>query len=396
MKTIRSYLTLHWRALIIICGCILALILLYGYRLGTLVTGMSQAEYSISVAPIGWHGIWHQPLYLPLELVRSLLFKIRPIHGSFIVRVPDVVFGLIAIAAIAILLRLWHGTRSALLGTALFATASWTLHVSRLASNDSLYLAALPILLLSHALLLKHHSKKYVSYGSLMLWGLLLYIPGLVWFVLLNGLLQRHQLRSVWHSMKSWWQRALWLLVGLIWLPLLIIDFMRNMTTFRVWLGLPATYARPAQLLKQFAAVFVHLFIRGPKYPQLWLERTPVLDIFTLSMCVVGIYFYIKHYQAQRARLLGCFFILGAVLIALGGAVPLSLLVPILFILATAGIAYLLHEWLQVFPINPLARNIGVTIIVIAVAVSCLYNLRAYFVVWPHDTATSQLFYLKD
>jgi hypothetical protein len=76
----------------------------------------------------------------------------------------------------------------------------------------------------------------------------------------------------------------------------------------------------------------------------------------------------------------------------LGGAAYLSLVVPLLYIFAATGIAYLLHEWLRVFPLNPVARKLGIGLVVVAVAVSCSYNLRAYYVAWPHNAATQTAF----
>jgi hypothetical protein len=396
MKNIRSYLRTYWRVLALLGSAIIILVVVYCFRLGTLVGGLSRSELKVAQTPLGWYGIWHQPLYLPLEIVRSVIFKLDSNRGGFIVRLPNVIFGLLAVACLGSLLYVWHGVRSAILGTLLFAVSSWSLHASRLASTDVLYLIALPVLLLSNALLQKNYAKKSVVYLVIMIWGILLYTPGLVWFVLPNAFLQRKELSLSWRRLDSFWQRLLWLLSGLIWWPLLVIDFLRRASNLRLWLGAPASYGHPTHLLKEFLAVFAHLFIRGPEYPQIWLSRSPVLDIFTLTTCLIGIYFYALHYKAKRARILGYCLVVGAILIALGGPVPLSLLVPLLFLFATAGIAYLLHEWLSVFPVNPLARNIGITIVIVAVLVSCLYNIRAYFTVWPHNSATQAVFQLKD
>jgi hypothetical protein len=89
---------------------------------------------------------------------------------------------------------------------------------------------------------------------------------------------------------------------------------------------------------------------------------------------------------------LGLFALAGLLLVGLGGPVGLSLLVPLLYVWAAAGIAYLTREWLQVFPNNPLARSLGLGLIVLAVGLGCIYNLRAYFVAWPHNQTTRVTF----
>ena len=83
---------------------------------------------------------------------------------------------------------------------------------------------------------------------------------------------------------------------------------------------------------------------------------------------------------------------IGTILIGLGGPVGLSMLVPVLFLLAAAGLHSLLQSWLRVFPTNPIARNLGVSLVILAVAVSCTYNLRSYFVAWPHNATTQATF----
>lgn len=358
--------------------------LLLLYKLGSLTGGLSAGEFKAASAPVGWHGIYHQPLDLPLKLARSVVFALFPNHGQTLTRLPDALFGGLAMVSFACLIRLWHSGRTAVLATLLFATGAWTLHASRLASFDVLYLWATPTLLLVHLLVQKYGKLPVVWYGSLIIWGMMLYVPGLIWLVALTVFLQRESLIGSWKHFDSWRQRLPYLLAGLIWLPLLIIGLSRP-GNLVAWLGLPPGLAGPARLLKQFAGVPVHLFVRGPQYPELWLARTPVLDIFALAACVIGIYFYATHRQAARSRLLGLFMIIGVLLVGLGGSVGLSLLVPLLYVAAAAGVAYLLHEWFSVFPNNPFARGLGLGLVCLIVGLSCVYNLRAYFVAWPHN-----------
>jgi hypothetical protein len=391
MKRSKKYLRQHgptigWLLLAVAgLGCLLL------HRLGSLTGGLSSGEMMSAAAPVGWHGIYHDAFYLPLKVVRSLVFVLFKAHGQTLTRLPDAFFGGLAIISFGWLIRLWHGTRTAVLTGLLFATSAWVLHVSRLASFDVMYLWATPTLLLTHVLLQKYNKQALVWYGSLIAWGLLLYVPGLVWLVGLVIYLQRGSLWQAWRHFGRWWQRLLYLLASLVWLPLLVVNLLRP-GNFLAWLGWPAHPAAHLHMLKQFAAVPVHLFIRGPEYPQLWLGRAPILDIFALAACVIGIYFYVTHWRAARTRLLALLALAGFVLVGLGGPVGLSLLVPLLYVAAATGITYLLHEWLHVFPNNPLARSLGLGLIILAVSLSSVYNLQAYFVAWPHNTVTRTIF----
>ncbi len=391
MKRTRSYLAVN-RPYFFLGAAILAILAwLILYRLGSLVGGLSAGEHTAAVTPIGWHGIYDNAMYLPLKLVRSADFYLFPHHGLILTRLPNALFGALATINFTWLIWLWHGRRTALIAGLLFTTSAWVLHASRLASFDVLYLWALPTLLLMNVALQRRPDKALVVYGNVLLWGLLLYIPGLVWLVIINIYFQRKAVAKGWQHFGRWWQRLLYLLAGAVWLPLLINN-LRQPELSRLWLGLPATLAAPLELLKHFGAVFVHLFIRGPQYPDMWLGRAPILDVFTLAICLAGLYFYAQNRQASRSRLLGSLFLAGAILVALGGPVGLSLLVPLLYIVAATGIAYLLKEWLQVFPLNPLARGIGLGLVAVAVVLACTYNLRAYFIAWPHNETTKTLF----
>lgn len=387
MKRIKGF----WRnnakllALGIVVGLGLAYLMLY--KLGNLVGGLSGQEVVSATAPVGWHGIFNHPLDLPIKLVRSIVFFGAADHGQTLTRLPNAFFGGLAVLSFGVLVWLWHGTRTALLTTALFATSAWTLHVGRYASSDVLYLWAIPSLLLIQVLLHRYGDKPFVWYGCLLLWGLLLYIPGMIWLMLAQAFCQRGLIRKTLGLYSSFNQRLLSVLVVFIWLPLLILNIFRH-SQLLVWLGLPIDSPGIMQLLKQIAAVPLHLFIRGPQYPDLWLDKVPILDVFTLVTCFIGMYFYAKNWQATRSQTLLLLSAASLLLVGLGGAVSLSALVALAYIFVAAGIAYLLTDWLKVFPLNPLARALGILLVTVAVVLSCAYNLRSYFIAWPHNDAT--------
>ncbi len=394
MTKIRVYARQHARWLVGLTLALAALGWLLVHQLGSLSGGLSGGEVQAATAAVGWHGIYHDPFYLPLKLVGSVIFFLYPMHGQALTRLPNALFGGLTIISFTLLIGLWHSTRTALLTGLLFATSAWVMHVSRLASFDVMYLWAVPTLLLSNILTYRFKERAIVWYGCLIAMGLMLYIPGLIWLIILNLYFSRGQIAVAWQHFQSIWKRGLITIASLVWLPLLVID-LRRPGQLGQWLGWPAHLAGSKLLIKHFLGVPLHLFVRGPQYPDVWLGRSPILDIFALLTCVIGIYFYVTHLKATRSQYLLFGFIIGWLLIGLGGPVGLSLLVPILYVSCAAGIAYLLHEWLQVFPLNPLARSFGLSLVAIAVGLACLYNLRAYFVAWPHNSATQATFHYR-
>ena len=374
--------------IIAVCLATLALVM---YRLGTLTAGVSSGELAVANTPIGWSGIYNQPLFLPLDVARSIIFFIFDDSGALLLRSPNAFLGLVTIACMAYVIKRWHGTRTAIFGTVLFATSAWFLHVSRLASNDVMYLLAIPLLIATGIAISRNSNKAIVFYGTAFIWGLLLYIPGLFWLVALTIFWQRKYIKAGWLHFKALWQRFLYVFIGLFWLPLLANYLLRSRDILG-WLGAPYDYATPLVIVKDFLAVFVHLFIRGPQYPEMWMGQLPVLNIFILICCIVGIYFYARNIKASRTRQLFSYFGVGLLLVGINRAIGLSLLVPLMFIFAATGVAYLLREWLKVFPNNPFARSLGITIICIAVGLSAIYGIRSYFVAWPHNPNTKTIF----
>jgi len=392
MKPLKEYWQQNSRPIswTVLAAVVLGFLMLY--KLGSLTRGLSIGEVHVSTAVVGWHGIYHAPLDLPLKLLRSIIFKLDPTHGQTLTRLPNAIFGAATIIAFGVLIWLWNGRRTALYGSALFATSAWVLHVSRYASFDVLYLWSIVTLLLAHTLLNRYTKYPVVWFCTLLFWSVCLTIPGLVWFILAELVMQRKALGTGWTYFKGWWERLLSVVAFILFMPIMVIDFARHTSQISTWLGFPSHFASIPTIIKDFGAVFVHLFVRGPLYSNLWLGREPILDAFTLAMSALGIYFYASRWQSTRSKLLETFFVIGAILVALNGPVGLSALIPLLYVAAAMGIAYFIHEWLQVFPLNPLARGIGIGIIAVAIAISCLYNVRSYFVAWAHNPDTISTF----
>jgi hypothetical protein len=56
-------------------------------------------------------------------------------------------------------------------------------------------------------------------------------------------------------------------------------------------------------------------------------------------------------------------------------------------LLAIGGIVEILQRWLESFPRNPVARSIGVCLLVAAIGFTSFYHLQRYFVAWGNNPA---------
>lgn len=362
-------------------------IFLLTYRIADLTAGLSINELATAAVPIGWHGIVSSSLFLPYKILLSVGFYFFGQDSVFATRLAGVFLGLVTIIGLGVVLRAWHNARIAVLGCLLFASSAWTLHISRHVGFESSYLVALPVLLLTQVAL-RRLKNTWVNYIVLFVWATLLYIPGMVWFIAIAALWQKTELVQLWQSSTLWWRRSLVVLVSVSSLPLLIISYVKDNHLLLRWLGAPERFDSFQELGHRLLAVPVHLFIHGPGIPDLWLGRLPILDVFTLSMTIIGIVFYGEKWRNNRSRLLASYLCTGTLLIGLGGSVTVSILVPILYLFAAAGMGWLLHDWLKHFPNNPIARGVAVAVISFAVVLSCAYNIYSYFVAWPHNPAS--------
>lgn len=393
MTQIKSWLQHQRRsAVIILVGGTLSLGLLL-FQLGSLTNGISQGEFVLQQQYASLSVIAHNPVNLPLLLLHWMVGLWAPLTG-FWLRVPSVVFAGLALAAMAYILRRWYGIRTALLAYTLFACTAWLLHVGRLATTDVMYLFSLPLLYLAHLLLHTYNESRFVTYLWLAAQVTLLYIPGGVWFVLLNAILQRGEIIDAAKNFRSLIGKACVVLTGLVLIAPLVVGLVigSGRAIGLTLLGLPTTLPTFSQIGHLAADAVLFIAVRGNAPDALWLNHLPILDAFTAVTFVAGAYFYAKHWRANRTKLLLGSVLLGIILMSLGGPITIGIIVPVLFLIVAAGIAYLVHLWLSVFPRNPLARGLGVGVVSVAVVVSCLYGVRQYFVAWQYHVPAKASF----
>ena len=278
-----------------------------------------------------------------------------------------------------------------ILGFAIFVSAVWFLHVGRFAGVEVEYLVAVLALLAVH-IGLYDHDRPLMLYVWLLTNLVLLFIPGFVWFVLLSIVWQAPQLIRQWQDMTQSWKRLTWVALAMLGLTWPLLSIVRHPRDWTLWLGLPSHLISWQTYAHSLGNTFLAISYHGPHNPELWLGHLPLLDVFISAMLIAGIAFYARHWRAARTRLLLCYIALGMALISLGGAVRLSAIVPVLYIVAIGGIAYLLHFWMKVFPRNPLARYAGISLVAAVIGLSCFYNAWQYFVAWPHNTETMQVY----
>jgi hypothetical protein len=384
---VRALVAKYWLPSAIYGGVVLAFGWLLWWQLGTLTGGYSLSELNAYNASLHLKDIYHFPVNAPFTLLTHALQYLHR-DSLLVVRVAATVAGLATLTAFYWLVRYWHGQRAAIFGTVLFGTSAWFLHTARLGTPDVLMFGVLG--LTACGVWFKHSRTALPVVLLLTLVALLLYVPGMVWFILAGVIWQLKTIDRVFK--QHLWMVSVGAVLFLAILAPLGLAISHSPEMAKIMVGLPAGWPSPLHVLENLARVPFQFVFRGPLDPQHWLGRLPILDAFSLGMIFLGIYVYIKHAKLIRTQLMVVILLIGTGLVALGGAVSLSIIVPFVYILAAAGIGLLIDRWYTVFPRNPIARGVGAGLMSLAVLASCWYGYRHYFVAWPNAPETKPVF----
>ncbi len=321
--------------------------------------------------------------FFPQKIVQVGLHKLDEGNVTLL-RASSVLIVAVSLLALFSVLSKWHTKRVAFLSCFLFITSSYVLHDARSANQEVAYLAAIPFLLLIGTWLKSKRNVKKLPIAALLV-ALLLYSPGVWLLVGVSAVVFRKRLVLAWRFVGARLQIATIVMFSAPLLPLLYAVFKYPNQVVAL-----AGYSSDLTLLqfcKNLASIPVDVFINGPNTPSTWVVGTPILDIFTATMFLLGFVAYIRGHHPLRMRLLVGYLVLSSLLVALGVA-TLGLILPVIYIFAANGIANMLQSWFVVFPRNPIARNIGLVIIIAAVILTARYHVIRYYDAWPSIEAT--------
>jgi hypothetical protein len=377
---------------VVVIGATLALLLFS--RLDSMLPGYSPTEIQTARASQSLGAIFDNPVQAPYKLVVFAIATVteRPILAT---RITSAIVGTLTILLFYFGVRKWHSARVSFLATLLFGTSAWFLHAARFGGPEIMFPFSI---LLVATLGYWVASRKHSAFGYLCViaaMSISLFVPGMIWFLLAALLVRRGKDIKAIFSNFSWIKITvllLALLVGLV-VPV-VLGFVYKASVAIQLLGLPSGVPNPAETLQNIALIPVSLFAATSPNPEMWLSNLPYLDIFSTAMFILGGYYYFKYRSLDRAKLLLLFLVFASVLVALKGVGNTALL-PGIYIAIAGGIALLLTQWMTVFPRNPLAQTIGITLITIAIVASSFYNLKAYFIAWPNSRSTNSIYSLQ-
>lgn len=389
-KALASAITNYWAVALSSLGYVLVMLSVLSYKLGTLVSsGFSASEISTRGAASSAMNLQADPLFGPHKGLQFILQHFKH-YGPVAMRGVSVLFGVAIVISLYYVLIQWYTKRIAILGSLLLVTSSWFLHAARLATTDIMF--ALLVVLFACGLWLQ---QSRASRNSVITCGvvaaLLLYTPGMIWFVLPAAVWQHKRIGRAINELAIW-QILLLLVLGLGLLLPLGWGLATEPGLYSTWLGFPSHWGSISQIGRNLIGIPRQLFWQGPADPSRWLGRLPLLDWFTIVMLAIGIYSYWFKLHLDRAWFLIYVAAVGSILIAVGGSVKITLFLPFIYLVVASGIALMLQQWFTVFPRNPFARSLGTTLLVLAVLSSGFYQVKQYFIAWPHTPETRAVF----
>jgi hypothetical protein len=389
LERFRNFVADKWQPVILYGGMFAVMGGLLFFRIGSLLPGYSASEVQTYHASSGFRHIFEHPTDAPFTLVTHLMTLISE-HSFLLTRLTAVLFGLATLIAFWWLLQHWYDRRVAFFGTVLFGSSAWFLHTTRFGAPDVLMF--LVVMLIACGVWLKKSSNPIALFLCFGLGTALLYVPGMVWVVVLGVIWQ-------WRTIDRIFRSHLWLVTlgGLFLASALAplgLALYRSPEIWKTLIGLPATgWPQLGEVLSNLYQIpMAFLFRYVDASPETWLGNLAILDIFSIAMLFLGGYVFVRHASLQRVKLMAWAMVAGITLVSLGGGVSLSVLVPFVYILIAAGVGLLCNRWFEVFPRNPIAHILGLVLVSLAVLTACSYQLRHYFVAWPRNPETRSVY----
>jgi len=384
-----------WRTGILVISLGIIAYLLYFHRLQSLVPAYTHVELQAVKNASDWHHILKNPINAPFLV--PLWFATAVLHhGPYVGRVIASVFGVLAVVLFYLVVRLMYGFRTTFLATILFATSAGLLHTVRLGAAPVLQFGTLCFVFAAiRYLQLSPHRRTAFGYGMAVLGGLLWYIPGMIWVACIWLFLMR---RTVRQQLQRTPTKHLvgWVLLSLIVaLPLLIAAIHTHGQVLLASTGLPPTLHSVTHIAPNLWDTLLSVSIYSTGTAVWWVGHAPLLNVAEVVLAVAGMYYYMRHNRTGSTLFIMSTMVLAWLLIGFGGSVSIAFLIPLIYLSIARGIDQLLERWFTVFPRNSIARFTGIAALCIMLAFSVLYQVRSYFVAWPHAAATRHEFHQK-
>lgn len=388
MKKISLYFARYWQVVCLAFGLIALAGVLYGYGTATFLPGISSAEQQVIAQTTSFTDILKNPLWLPYKLL-LLLFQALGSEGAQLRIVSGICMSIAVFSFYAIAKR-FYSPRVCVLTTILFAISAPSITLARVATPAVMLYSW--IMFISLALWFRYsHKKRFAPFVFFVLATLLMYTPGTFWFVAILSILFWKDIPKLFKHLSRPFIIA-GAVLGLVTAAPLFYSFVQDPNLIRSWLLLPTTFDSVSSLetLRTLPAAFFYTSSIDGRYN---LGALPLLDAFSGTMLLLGLYAYRKKLKLQRTIIyITALMCSSALAVVNNSQLYLLLFLPIAYLIIAEGIGFLLGEWRSVFPKNPIARFVGTVVMSIAVIATSGYHLNRYFLAWVQAPETKAIY----
>lgn len=365
---------------------------LYFWQLGSLTPGLSAAEVIARNSSSDLQPIIDNPVNAPHRLVQ---FGLQQLSSEvLLLRLSSVIFMLVFLATFYFLIKLWFGRFIATLSSFILITSPLLIVAARSAQPAIMFLA--PLAIITEFLWLSRR-KRYINLTWLFFTATVavsLYVPGVIWFVLIAAAIKWKDLAKLAQSVNGW-VSSLSMLIFLVLVTPLAVAVTKEPSIARPLLLIPEHLPGVVSTLQSIGWSALSLIWRLPYTTDLTVGRLPLLTFAQIAMSAFGLYAMFNKARRETIELLAIF--TGSILLA-GLNTQLLLLIPailVVCIFTAAGLRYLYVEWNSIFPRNPLPKSLAVALMTILVGVQLIYGWRYALVAWPHTPATNTTYVIE-
>lgn len=395
-KSVKALLTNNWTKILTIIFITVLAITTLGLQISNLIDGQNKLETAtlaqLTTAPTPSERMVNAPYTIPAYYLGQ--FFDDPLYGA---RVTSVLYALIATVVLFFITKRWFTQQIAIIASLLFITSTWVLAISHQAAPLILLVVA-PFLLV--AALARYVAVKETEYSTFILLIMSVafsaYVPYMFWSII-----------SIFAVLFFIYKKTFlpFNIKGIILASILFVILLAPLTVslfnypgqIKELLGIPMQLPTIAEYFNNFIQQFTSLFFIIKPFPELFLGTLPILDLFSSAMVILGIYYFIKFMPDRRK--FSFFIALGILLLIIplseNTLLAMTALIPFVYILIPSGIFEMLKQWYEIFPRNPLARNIAVIAIVAVVGLATFYNLERFYVAWPNTEATKSVYMVQ-
>lgn len=370
---------------------LILLLIVLSHFLNAKPSGLSPEELSTKAGSLSLSTIFHHPLNGPHNLLAYGLHALGMGWRSS-VRLASTIFAGFFLACFFWLARLMFGREIGLMGGLILLATPLFLVTARDGSSIIMYFWI--IALMAAYNWASRSENEYSLIILAIIAAAAVYTPGILLWIVIGLALGRKKIAASVEASEPPVVGAA-ALIGLLLIVPLILAVIKDYGLLRQLFLTPGHTPSLTRILKNIAWMAYSLFVKTPHHSPLIINRLPLFSWVADALLIFGSF---AMWNAARDKF---FMLAGAIIYAVifagfnDNVGLLALAIPAVCIVMCAGLRYLYIEWRRIFPRNPLAKTLALSLMWLLVIVQLAFGARYALIAWPATTDTRSTYVLK-